>query len=118
MSLFSSDGKEEWKELLTDESREVLENILYLTKRHKGAYTQADDVKIAQLWSALIEMKKQFDEMKDVVGKLKEPWLSIVSVGEAEKRKAIERIVSDIIKPTNEDSQEATQKLVESLMKF
>lgn len=118
MSLFSLDEKEEWKNFLTDESREVLEGLLYLTKRHKGAYVQSDDPKVAQLWSALIEMKKQMDEMKETIGRLKEPWVSIVSVGEAEKRKVVERMVMDIIKPTSEESQEATQKLVESLMKF
>ena len=118
MSWLSEDDKEEWKNLLTDESREVLEGLLYLTKRHKGAYTQAEDVKISQLWTALIEMKKQLDETRELVGKLKEPWIAIVSVGEAEKRKVIERMVGDLIKPTSEDSQETTKKLLDTPIKF
>jgi hypothetical protein len=41
-----------------------------------------------------------------------------VAVGDDEKKRAIQRLISDIIKPTDEETSEATQHLVESLMKF
>jgi hypothetical protein len=53
-----------------------------------------------------------------MLGKLEEPFKAIVAVGEAEKKRTIERVIAEIIKPTDEATQEATRKLVESLMKF
>jgi hypothetical protein len=110
--------KEDWKCCLGEEERKILEELINSTKRHKCAYSQADDVKVAQLWCALVEMKKELDEVKSMLGKVEEPFKAIVEVGEAEKRKAIERIVAEIVRPTDKETQEATSKLVESLMKF
>lgn len=110
--------EEDWKGFLNPDAQQILAELLESTKKHKGAYIQADDVKIAQIWAALVEMKKEMDEIKQLLGKVSEPWEAVVSIGEAEKKKTIEKIVADMIKPTNEESQEATKRLVESLMKF
>lgn len=110
--------KADWKENLNDEDKPVLQDILNSTKKHRYAYTNADDVKVAQLWTALIEMKKELDKTNEMLGNLKKPWEAIVSVGEEKKRETIEKMVQEIIKPSDETTQEATQKLVESLMKF
>lgn len=110
--------KEDWKGMLTDDAQEVLSRIFDMAKKHKAAYIQSDDVKIAQLWSALIELKKDIDSVKEALGKVEEPWRAVISIGEAAKKQTIERLVSEIIRPTDTESQEATKKLVESLMKF
>lgn len=110
--------KEDWKELLSEEAKQTLSNIFESTKKHRGAYLNADDVKIAQIWCSILELKKDVDEVKKMLGKLEEPFRAIVSVGEAEKKRTIERVVAEIIRPTDETTQEATRKLVESLMKF
>lgn len=110
--------KEDWKELLSEDAKQALSSIFESAKKHKGAYLNAEDVKIAQLWCAILELKKDADEIKRILGKLEEPFKAIVSVGEAEKKRTIERVIAEIIKPTDEATQEATRKLVESLMKF
>ena len=110
--------KEDWKEYLTDESKQALSDILDASKKHRGAYSHADDVKIAQLWSALIEMKNELDGLKKQLGTLEEPWKSIVEIGNVEKKKAVEKLVKELIKPADEDGRVATQRLVDSLMKF
>ena len=111
-------AEEDWKDFLAPEARNTLAEILNTTKRHKGAYMQSEDVKTAQLWCALVELKKQLESVQKVQTKLEEPFRAIVEVGEAEKRKAIERILREMIRPTDEASEDATNKLVESLMKF
>ncbi len=116
MALFGR--KKDWKDNLADEDKQLLSAILDSTKKHRYAYTSGDDVKIAQLWTALIELKKELQKTNELLGKVQEPWKAIVSVGEEEKRKTIEKLVQEIIKPVDETTQEATQKLVESLMKF
>jgi acyl-CoA reductase-like NAD-dependent aldehyde dehydrogenase len=110
--------EQDWKELLAKDAQQILAELLERAKDHKGAYMQAEDVKVAQLWSALVEIKKDIDSLKQVIETLSTPFKAIVEVGEAEKKKAIERIIRDIVKPAAPEEEEATKKLVESLMKF
>ena len=109
---------EDWKNYLAPESQNILAKILEDTKKHQGAYMNADDIKVAQLWSTIIELKKEIDSLKKAQIKLEEPFKSIVDIGNTEKEKAIERVLRDIMRPTDESSEEATKKLVDSLMKF
>ena len=119
MSLLSfSNGNEDWKEFLTEDTKQALANVLETTKNHRGAFFRADDMKSAQLWCALVEMSKEISYLKSRLSFIEAPLQAIVSIGEAEKRKAIERIVSEIIKPIDIESQEATRKLVDSLRTF
>jgi len=111
-------NSEDWKEELSDEAKQTLSKLFEMTRKYKYAYTQADDVKVAQLWSALVEMQKEIDSLNETLGKVQEPFNAIISIGEAEKRKTIEKLVSEMIKPVDQETQEATKKLVESLMKF
>ena len=108
----------DWKETLPPEAKEILNEILEKAKRYRYAYMQADDIKTAQLWVALIELARELTEIKKTLGKVEEPFKAIIEVGEKEKRKTIARIVEEIVRPTNEETQEATRKLVDSLMKF
>jgi len=117
MKMFEKEA-EDWKDFLSPEAQTVLADILNTAKRHKGAYMQAEDVKVAQLWCALAELKKKLDEMQKVQTTLESPFRAIVEVGDAEKRKTIERMIREIVRPTNESSEQATKSLVESLMKF
>ena len=107
----------DWKELLSEEDRKELKELLDKTRRHRCAYLEADDTKIAQLWCALIELRKEMKEFKKLIEKVSEPFKAIVEIGEAEKRRAIERVITGIIKPT-EEQEKAVKKLVDSLMKF
>jgi hypothetical protein len=113
----SCDEVKDWKECLTAEDQRILAEIFETTKKHKCSYMCADDVKIAQLWCDLLEMKKENDKLKETVEKVQLPFKAIAEIGEAEKRKTIERLLVEILKPEPEH-EEATQKLVNSLMKF
>jgi hypothetical protein len=110
--------EEDWKDYLAPEAQMALVDILAAAKRHKGAYMQSDDVKIAQLWCAIVELKKQLDSMQALQTRVEEPFRAIVEIGESAKQKAIERVVREIVRPTDQSSEEATRKLVETLMKF
>ena len=111
-------AEDDWKDFLSPDAKTTLAEILNSTRKHKGAYMQSDDVKVAQLWSAIIEMNKKLEEMQKIQIKLEEPFKAIVEVGDKEKRRAIADIVRGIVRPTNEGTEEATQDLVESLMRF
>ena len=108
----------DWKECLPPEEKKILAEILEKTKAYQCAFTRASDVKVAQLWCALVEMMKELREVRDTLEKVKAPFVKIIEIGDIEKRRAIERIISDIVKPTDRETEEATKKLVDSLMKF
>jgi len=111
-------SNEDWKDFLAPESQKVLADILCTTKRHKGAYMQSEDVKVAQLWCAIVELQKKVDSMQAAQEKVEEPFRAIVEIGDTAKRKAIERVLREIVRPTDQSSEAATRNLVESLMKF
>lgn len=48
-----------WKALLNPEDEQRLNGLLEQIKKNRAAYLSADDVKLAQLWCALIESNKQ-----------------------------------------------------------
>jgi hypothetical protein len=110
--------EQDWKEFLSRDAQQILAELLDSAKDHKGAYMQAEDVKVAQIWAALIEMKKDMACYEEILEKVVGPFKAIVEVGEAEKKRAIERMVRDLVKPSTLEDEEATKKLVESLMKF
>ncbi|MEM5853309.1 MAG: hypothetical protein QXG39_03975 [Candidatus Aenigmatarchaeota archaeon] len=110
-------NEKDWKECLNQEDREILAQLIEATKKHKCAFMQAEDVKVAQLWCALVEMRKQMAEMEKIVEKVAEPFRAIVQMGEIEKRKTIDRMVREILRP-EPYQEEATKRLVDSLMKF
>jgi hypothetical protein len=112
------DEEKDWKDLLSRDAQQILAELFEKTKDHKGAYINAEDVKIAQIWCALVELMKECTKVKEQLAMVAGPFKGIVEVGEVEKRKTVERIVRDIIKPMDQESEEATKKLVESLMKF
>ncbi|MBI5060794.1 MAG: hypothetical protein HZB67_00605 [Candidatus Aenigmarchaeota archaeon] len=47
-----------WKELLSPEDEERLNDILKRVQKYRGAYSNADDVKMSQLWCAILELRK------------------------------------------------------------
>jgi hypothetical protein len=112
------EDEQDWKELLARDAQQVLAELLDRTRDHKAAYMQAEDVKVAQLWTALVEMRKDMACYEQLIEKVIGPFRAIAEAGEVEKRKAIGRIVRDLLKPAAPEEEEATKKLVESLMKF
>ena len=110
--------KIDWKQTLPIEEQQILAEILEKARRYEYAYLNAEDVKVAQVWCGIIELIKELRETREVVQRLAEPFRRIAEIGDVEKRRAIERIISEIVKPTDKETEEATKKLVDSLMKF
>ena len=54
--LFGED--KDWKELMSDDAQVELADLIEKAKKHRCAYSQADDVKVAQVWAALTEISK------------------------------------------------------------
>ncbi len=50
---------DDWKQFLPPEDEKRLNDILKQMAKHRNAYRASKDIKVAQLWCALLEMQKQ-----------------------------------------------------------
>ena len=108
--------RDDWKNNLNDADKKILAEILDSTKKYRFAYKSSDDVKIAQLWTALIEFKKELNKTNELLEVRNQK--SMVEIGDDEKKRTIDKIVKEVVKGVDETTDESTQRLVESLMKF
>jgi predicted mannosyl-3-phosphoglycerate phosphatase (HAD superfamily) len=111
--------EKDWKDALREDAKKVLENIFESVQQHRAAYTSAKNVANAQQWCAIIELQKEINELREMLKKLEEPFKAIISLADIEKRKTIEKFVTEIIKPAEgTKEEEISKKLVDSLMKL
>ncbi|MBI5347193.1 MAG: hypothetical protein HZB66_01140 [Candidatus Aenigmarchaeota archaeon] len=84
-----------WKEFLSPRDEERLNMILNQIARHRGAYKNSDEIKIAQIWCAILETKKENALLYKKVRRLEmvlEAALQRISDEEKEKRDIIENL--------------------------
>lgn len=55
--LFTS--TKDWKQYLTAEDEERLNEILRKVSKYRGAYKNSDEIKIAQLWCTILDLRKE-----------------------------------------------------------
>jgi len=87
--------KTDWKENLSIEAEQELNQLLEKVKKHRCAYRSAENVQIAQLWCALIEVMRA---IKEIDGRLSR----------------IEKILDKVFRTYEEDK----DKLLRSLLRF
>ncbi len=52
-----------WKKYLSIEDEQLINKIIQETAKYRAAYKNADEVKIAQLWCALIDFEKKLQKI-------------------------------------------------------
>lgn len=130
MAFLSSDGgrsewqqetqtkeKVDWTHFLAPEATGFLRKVLEAAYKHRQAYFKADDIKNAQLWSAMLEMQREVDELKARLEKMTPREQSTFRLGLGGDNTVLNRIKA-AAKPAVEDTREATNALIESLMRF
>jgi len=110
--------EKDWKELLSEDMQAELAELIERAKKHRGAYMQADDVKVAQLWSALAEISKEIKDIKRRISRLESLARGFVEAAEEAKRQAIRDKVSEFFKPKTAREREKVERIVDTLMQF
>jgi 5'-deoxynucleotidase YfbR-like HD superfamily hydrolase len=108
----------DWKELMSEESQVELADLIEKTKKHRSAYMQADDVKVAQLWAALTEVSKSVKMLECKLCKIEGMIKEFREIGETAKKDALRERIGDIFKPKTSKEREQVEKVVDSLMEF
>jgi len=62
---------DDWKQNLPAEDEVRLNEIIRKVSKHRTAYRSSKDIKIAQLWCAILEMDKKTRDMSSDMRKLK-----------------------------------------------
>jgi len=87
--------KTDWKENLSIEAEQELNQLLEKVKKHRCAYRSAENVQIAQLWCGLIEIVRMIKNLESRLSR-------------------IERILDKTFRSYEEER----DKLIKSLLKF
>lgn len=114
--LFGED--KDWKELMSDDAQVELADLIEKAKKHRAAYMQADDVKVAQVWAALTEISSELKHIEGRLAKVESIVKSFAEVGEIAKKETLRERMSDIFKPKTSREREQVEKIVDSLMDF
>ncbi|RLI96632.1 MAG: hypothetical protein DRO96_02615 [Candidatus Aenigmatarchaeota archaeon] len=88
-------NEKNWKAFLSLSDETILDKILERTAIHRPAYKNAEDVKVAQLWCALIELFKYQERLNKRLSR-------------------IERLLDGMF----EKERQEKEKLINSLRKF
>ncbi|MEM5793188.1 MAG: hypothetical protein QXY45_02410 [Candidatus Aenigmatarchaeota archaeon] len=110
--------EKDWKEFLCGNAQVELAELIEKAKQHKCAYTQADDVKVAQLWCALVEVSRHLKSLEERVEKSEVALKSIAEMGEIAKRQALRDKVSELLSAKTKEEKEQVEKIVDVLMEF
>ncbi len=84
--------KRNWRMYLSLEDEATLNEILRLTAKHRGAYKNANETAVAQLWCALIEIQKEIKGLDERLKRLERILGGIVSRAQEEREKLLKSL--------------------------
>jgi len=86
--------RKNWRLYLSLEDEAVLNEILRLAAKHRGAYKNANETAIAQVWCALIEIQKEIKGLDERLKRLERILGGIASRVEEEREKLLKSLES------------------------
>ncbi len=88
---------DDWKQMLPPEDERRINSMLRNVTKHRPAYRSSNDIKTAQLWCALLEMRKENQVL-------------------LKKVKRLEYVFEGLAERMKQDNEE--KEIIESLEKF
>jgi hypothetical protein len=95
--MFGNTGKDreaaDWKEYLPVEDEAKLNELLEATRRHRCAYKGSDNIQVAQVWCALIEMMKMMNKIEQRVAYIERVLDRLFRGYEGERNKLLDGLL-------------------------
>ena len=88
--IFKTDKN--WKEYLSVDDEEKMNDLLKKIARYRGAYKNAEDIKIAQLWCAVLEIRKENLNLNVRLKRIESMLDSLISRDYKEKETLLESL--------------------------
>ncbi len=85
-------NEKNWKAFLSLSDEAALDKVLERTAIHRPAYKNAEDVKTAQLWCALIEMMKYQERLNKRLARIEKLLDGLFEKERQEKQKLIDSL--------------------------
>ena len=85
--------KADWKENLSVEAEQELNELLESIRKHKCAYRAAENVQVAQVWCGLVEMKRTMNKLEDRLQYIEKVLRGMFTTHDEEKDKLIKSLV-------------------------
>ncbi|MBN2095115.1 MAG: hypothetical protein JW727_03645 [Candidatus Aenigmarchaeota archaeon] len=79
----------DWKDHLCVEDEQKLNELLEAARRHRCAYHSSDNVQVAQVWCALIEMMKMVNKLEARVSYIERVLNHLFEGHQGEKEKLL-----------------------------
>jgi predicted nuclease with TOPRIM domain len=87
--------QKDWKQFLSIDDENRLNDILKKVSKHRGAYRNAPEIKFAQIWCSMLELRKEnlllqdrLEKLEDILGGM----FDRIKRQEAEKDRLIESL--------------------------
>lgn len=109
--------KLDWTHFLSADSVGLLRSVLLRAYKHREAYFRADDIKSAQIWSAMLEMQRQIDDLNAKIDRLTPKDRETMRLHLPEESPLMKKL-QELTAPKAQNEKEATNALINSLMKF
>jgi ribonuclease HI len=86
---------DDWKQNLPPEDEARLNDIIRNVSKHRSAFRTSKDVKVAQLWCAVLELRKENQAMYKKMKRLQtivDGFADVVKKADAEDRSVLESL--------------------------
>jgi hypothetical protein len=93
LDINSKGKRPDWKENLSIEAEQELNQLLERVRKHRCAYRDADNVQMAQLWCALIEIVRTYKELDSRVSRIEKIFNNLFRSYEEDKDKLIKSLL-------------------------
>ena len=93
LDLGTNGKKADWKECLSAESEQELNELLESIRKHRCAYRTSDNVQVAQVWCGLVEMKRILNKMENRLDHIEKVLGGMFTTYNDEKDKLIKSLV-------------------------
>ncbi|MGC9310839.1 MAG: hypothetical protein ACP5E4_03920 [Candidatus Aenigmatarchaeota archaeon] len=85
--------KSDWKENLSAEAEQDLNQLLESTRKHRCAYKGAENVQIAQVWCAMVETMRMVSKIEQRVAYIERVMDKLFRGYEVEKDKLLKGLL-------------------------
>jgi hypothetical protein len=116
--MIFGEKEEDWKDLLCGNAQVELAELIERAKQHRCAYMKAEDVKVAQVWTALVEVSRELKKMEERLARAEGAMKGIAELGDVAKRQSLKEKVGDLMKAKSREEKEQVEKIVDVLMEF
>ncbi len=86
---------EDWKQYLSPDDETKLNDLLKKVQKYRAAYRQGPDIKTAQLWTAMLELRKENQALLRKIQKIEyifDGMVERIKKQQAEDRELIESL--------------------------